>query len=115
GCYYLTASRGGEDEAVEPGDGMVFHSPGELFQAFAEGKLGLHAKVRVRLPQGYVEVTDPGDAKLAAGALVSSEAFFAEEARIKEHNSRHRGANRLKEPHGTKFPKRVISEVKDEK
>src|SRR4030095_13894101 len=38
GCYYLTASRGAEDEAVEAGDGMVFHSPGELFRAFAEHK-----------------------------------------------------------------------------
>ena len=50
GCYYLTASRGAEDEAVEAGDGMVFHSPAELYRAHAEGKLGYHAKVRVRLP-----------------------------------------------------------------
>jgi DNA-directed RNA polymerase subunit beta' len=50
GCYYLTASRGAEDEAVEAGDGMVFYSPAELFRAHAEHKLGLHAKVRVRLP-----------------------------------------------------------------
>jgi len=115
GCYYLTASRGGEDEAVEAGDGMVFHSPEELFRAFAEHKLGLHAKVRVRLPQGYVEVTDPGDTKFAAGSLVTYEAFFAEEARIKEHNAKHRGANRLQPPTGEKFLKKVIGEVKDEK
>jgi DNA-directed RNA polymerase subunit beta' len=115
GCYYLTANRGGEDEAVEPGDGMAFHSPQEVFQAFAEGKLGLHAKIRVRLPQGYVEVTDPGDSKLAAGSTVTSDVYFAEESRIKAHNSRHRGAAKLKEPHGNKFPKKVISEVKDEK
>ncbi|AWM36658.1 DNA-directed RNA polymerase subunit beta' [Gemmata obscuriglobus] len=50
GCYYLTASRGNEDEAVEAGDGMVFHSPVELFRAHAESKLGYHAKIRVRLP-----------------------------------------------------------------
>src|SRR4029453_17191451 len=95
GCYYLTASRGAEDEAVEAGDGMVFHSPEELFRAFAEHKLGLHAKERGRLPQGYVEVTEPGDTEFAPGSLVTSEAFFAEEARIKEHNAHHRGANRL--------------------
>jgi DNA-directed RNA polymerase subunit beta' len=115
GCYYLTASRGGEDEAVEPGDGMVFHSPEELFRAFAEHKLGLHAKVRVRLPQGYVEVTDPGDTKFAADSLVTAEAYFAEEARIKQHNAHHRGANRLAPPTGVKFLKKVIGEVKDEK
>jgi DNA-directed RNA polymerase subunit beta' len=115
GCYYLTASRGAEDEAVEAGDGMRFHSPQELFQAFAEHKLGLHAKVWVRLPQGYVEVTDPGDTNLVAGSLVTSEAFFAEESRVKAHNAKHRGTHKLREPSGHKFPKRVVSELKDEK
>ncbi len=50
GCYWLTASRGEEGEKVEAGEGMLFHSPGELFQAYAEGKLGIHARVQVRLP-----------------------------------------------------------------
>src|SRR4051812_8384823 len=50
GCYYLTANRGAEDEAVEAGDGMPFYTPAELFRAHSEGKLGPHAKVRVRLP-----------------------------------------------------------------
>ncbi len=115
GCYYLTASRGTEEEAVEAGDGMVFHSPEELFRAFSEHKLGLHAKIRVRLPQGYVEISDPGDTKFAVGSLIPYEVFIAEEARIKEHNAHHRGANRLHPPAGAKFPKKVISEVKDEK
>src|SRR5438876_8162251 len=35
GCYYLTAGRGEMGEAVEPGDGMKFHSPNEVFLAFA--------------------------------------------------------------------------------
>ena len=50
GCYYLTANRGEEGEAVEAGDGMKFHAPAELFRAHAEGKLGMHAKIHVRLP-----------------------------------------------------------------
>src|SRR4051812_30168265 len=50
GCYYLTASRGEEGEKVEAGDGMIFHSPQELFSAFQLGHMGVHAKVRVRLP-----------------------------------------------------------------
>jgi DNA-directed RNA polymerase subunit beta' len=50
GCYWLTAARGEEGERVEAGDGMVFHSPMELFQAFAERKVGTHARVKVRLP-----------------------------------------------------------------
>src|SRR5262245_53852916 len=50
GCYYLTASRGEEGERVEPGDGMTFHSPQEMFSAFQQGRLGVHARVRIRLP-----------------------------------------------------------------
>ena len=29
---------------------MIFHSPGEVFRAHAEGKLGLHARIQVRFP-----------------------------------------------------------------
>ena len=63
GCYYLTASRGAEDEAVEAGDGMVFHSPAELFRAHAENKLGMHAKVRVRLPIERKVISEVKDEK----------------------------------------------------
>jgi DNA-directed RNA polymerase subunit beta' len=52
GCYWLTAARGEEGEQIEAGDGMTFHSPQELFRAHAEGKLGLHARINVRLPAG---------------------------------------------------------------
>jgi DNA-directed RNA polymerase subunit beta' len=50
GCYYLTASRGQQGEAVEAGDGMIFSSPAEVFLAHAAGKLGIHARIQVRLP-----------------------------------------------------------------
>jgi DNA-directed RNA polymerase subunit beta' len=50
GCYYLTASRGEPGESVEPGDGMVFSSIAEVFLAFAQRKVGVHARIRVRLP-----------------------------------------------------------------
>ncbi|QVL32246.1 DNA-directed RNA polymerase subunit beta' [Telmatocola sphagniphila] len=50
GCYWLTASRGEEGEKVEPGDGMIFHSPNELFMAFQQNKLGVHARIKIRLP-----------------------------------------------------------------
>jgi DNA-directed RNA polymerase subunit beta' len=52
GCYYLTATRGEQGESVEPGDGMVFSSPAEVFLAFAEKKVGVHAHIKVRLPRG---------------------------------------------------------------
>ncbi|MDB5310323.1 MAG: rpoC [Gemmataceae bacterium] len=63
GCYYLTANRGEEGEPVEAGDGMVFHSPQELFQAHAEHKLGLHAKIRVRLPIEKKVISEVKDEK----------------------------------------------------
>jgi DNA-directed RNA polymerase subunit beta' len=68
GCYYLTAdplqmftSPGGVvDERVKDyrknlpinlkGEGMKFSSPAEVFLAFALKKVGIHARVKVRLP-----------------------------------------------------------------
>jgi DNA-directed RNA polymerase subunit beta' len=52
GCYYLTATRGEHGESVEPGDGMVFSNPAEVFLAYAERKVGVHARIKVRLPRG---------------------------------------------------------------
>lgn len=50
GCYYLTATRGEPGDGVERGEGMVFSGPGEVFLAFSEKKIGVHARVKVRLP-----------------------------------------------------------------
>src|SRR5262249_12067122 len=50
GCYYLTATRGEPGEASEPGEGMTFASPAEVFLAFAQKKVGVHARIQVRLP-----------------------------------------------------------------
>src|SRR6516162_1332766 len=50
GCYYLTAVRGEPGETVEPGEGMVFSSPAEVFLAYAEKKVGVHARIKVRVP-----------------------------------------------------------------
>src|SRR5262249_49813178 len=50
GCYYLTATRGESGDEIEPGEGMVFSSPAEVFLAYAQHKVGVHARVKVRLP-----------------------------------------------------------------
>ena len=69
GCYYMTADplsafdprvASEEDRArVKPqakvmdnmkGEGMIFSNPAEAFLAFALKKVGIHARVRVRLP-----------------------------------------------------------------
>ncbi|MGL4422599.1 MAG: DNA-directed RNA polymerase subunit beta', partial [Gemmataceae bacterium] len=58
GCYFLTAARGEEGERIEAGDGMIFHSPAELLRAHAEGKLGTHARIQVRLPAGKKVISE---------------------------------------------------------
>ena len=64
GCYYLTADpRRGRARAVEAGDGWSFHSPAEVFRAYAEGKLGVHAKIRVRLPIEKKVISEVKDEK----------------------------------------------------
>ena len=46
GCYYLTM---GVPESK--GDGMVFSSMDEVATAYAAGKVGTHARIKVRLPK----------------------------------------------------------------
>ncbi|MGL6094293.1 MAG: DNA-directed RNA polymerase subunit beta', partial [Fimbriiglobus sp.] len=70
GCYWVTAARGEEGEKIEAGDGMVFHSPMEVFQAHAEGRLGLHARIRVRLPVKKLVISE---VKNERGATVAEE------------------------------------------
>ncbi len=52
GCYYLTAVRGEAGESSEPGEGMIFSSTAEVFLAYAQKKVGVHARIQVRLPRG---------------------------------------------------------------
>jgi DNA-directed RNA polymerase subunit beta' len=66
GCFYLTASRGEPGEAVESGDGMTFACPAEVFLAYAQRKVGVHARIQVRLPidkRVIGEVTRPDRGK----------------------------------------------------
>ena len=50
GCYYVTATRGDLGESGEAGEGKVFANVKEVFTAFALKKLGIHARIYVRLP-----------------------------------------------------------------
>jgi DNA-directed RNA polymerase subunit beta' len=50
GCYYLTATRGEPGESGEAGEGTVFSSTAEVFLAYAQKKIGVHARIQVRLP-----------------------------------------------------------------
>ena len=58
GCYYLTAGRGELGESGEAGEGMTFASTSEVFTAYAQKRLGVHARIRVRMPAGKRFVTE---------------------------------------------------------
>lgn len=52
GCYYLTKSRSGD-----LGDAKVFSSPEEVIIANDSGKVGLHAKIKVRIGGKLIDTT----------------------------------------------------------
>lgn len=52
GCYYLTKSHAGE-----PGEGKMFYSPEEAIMAYNGGKVGLHARVKLRYEGQIIETT----------------------------------------------------------
>ncbi|HWP81997.1 MAG TPA: DNA-directed RNA polymerase subunit beta' [Bacteroidota bacterium] len=52
GCYYLTKSKAGD-----LGEGKVFFSTDEVIIAHDQGKLGLHAKIKVRVNGTMIETT----------------------------------------------------------
>ncbi|MFO0814329.1 MAG: DNA-directed RNA polymerase subunit beta' [Gemmatales bacterium] len=53
GCYFMTAAREGE-----VGQGKVFSDSAEVHLAYAQNKVGLHAKVQVRIPIEKKVLTD---------------------------------------------------------
>ncbi len=55
GLYYMTAQR-----SFEPGEGMTFCGPWEVEAAYDAGQISLHARVRVRMPDGTIYNTTPG-------------------------------------------------------
>lgn len=55
GLYYMTAER-----SFEKGEGMTFCAPWEVESAHDAGIVSLHARVKVRMPDGYTYDTTPG-------------------------------------------------------
>jgi DNA-directed RNA polymerase subunit beta' len=66
GSYYLTVHRPGEE-----GEGMVFASPNEVFLAFSQGKVGVHAQVKLRLPS-HKRLRGEGDKEWNPGQVIRS-------------------------------------------
>ena len=49
GLYYITKARKSSDKEKVAGEGMSFYSPEEVIIAYNEGKVNLHAQIRVRV------------------------------------------------------------------
>ena len=55
GLYYMTAER-----SFEKGEGKIFCAPWEVIAAYDAGAVALHARVKVRMPEGNIVDTTPG-------------------------------------------------------
>jgi len=52
GCYYLTKSKAGD-----LGEGKLFYSPEEVIIAYDQGKVSLHAHIKVRIGNEMIDTT----------------------------------------------------------
>ena len=55
GLYYMTAER-----SFEKGEGKIFCAPWEVIAAYDAGQVALHARIKVRMPEGNIVDTTPG-------------------------------------------------------
>jgi DNA-directed RNA polymerase subunit beta' len=61
GCFYLTTNREGE-----VGNGMRFNGTDEVFRAYADDKVGIHAGIKVKMPPGRRIVNRDGEIRSSA-------------------------------------------------
>jgi DNA-directed RNA polymerase subunit beta' len=66
GSYYLTVFRPGEF-----GEGMVFSGPEEVFLAFSQKKIGVHAQIKMRLP-AHKRLKGEGDKEFTPGMVIKT-------------------------------------------
>jgi len=82
GLYYLTKPRDGE-----PGEGKLFYSPDEVIIAHNSGKLGLHAKIKVKMfnpNTGNYELVDTTTGRVIFNQIVPKEIGFVNETLTKK-------------------------------
>ena len=68
GSYYLTVIRPGEK-----GEGMVFATPNEVFLAHSQGKIGVHASIKLRLP-AHKKLKGEGEKEFVPGMIIKTTA-----------------------------------------
>ena len=66
GAYYLTVGRG-----KELGEDMIFSTPNEVFLAHSQGKVALHAMIKLRLPASR-RLRGDGDKEFKPGMIINT-------------------------------------------
>ena len=66
GSYYLTVNRPGEQN-----EGMVFSSPNEVFLAFSQKDVGVHAMIKLRLPP-HKKLKGEGEKEFTPGMVIKT-------------------------------------------
>ena len=78
GLYYITKGRRSEGDIVVRGEDMTFYSPEEVTIAYNEGKLDLHAHIKVRInkPEGGHEMIETTTGRVLFNEVVPDEVGF---------------------------------------
>ncbi|MEX2597000.1 MAG: DNA-directed RNA polymerase subunit beta' [Salibacteraceae bacterium] len=77
GLYYITKSRVGTKELPMKGEGKVFYSPEEVIIAYNEGKLNLHATIKVRISdRGEKKIVDTTCGRVLFNQVVPEDAGY---------------------------------------
>ncbi|TVR36586.1 MAG: DNA-directed RNA polymerase subunit beta' [Cryomorphaceae bacterium] len=81
GLYYITKERASTEEHKVKGEGMTFYSPEETIIAYNEGKLDLHASIKVRVTtliggEAKTEMVDTTCGRVLFNELVPNEVGF---------------------------------------
>src|SRR5439155_13107719 len=74
GSYYVTVSRPGEPGEYKSENGIetgVYSSPNEVFLAFSQKKVGVHAMIKMRLP-GHKKLKGEGEKEFTPGMVIKT-------------------------------------------
>lgn len=86
GLYYITKGRKGSKEMAVKGEGLTFYAPEEVIIAYNEGKVNLHAYVKVRWtdPQGNSSILETTVGRVLFNAIVPDEVGYVNELLTKK-------------------------------
>ncbi len=85
GLYYITKAREGTKELPMIGEGKTFYSPEEVIIAHNEGKLSLHAQIKVRVnDRGEKKIIDTTCGRILFNQMVPADAGYINDVLTKK-------------------------------